>query len=249
MHTIPEVKIMPDLLKVFAVTTGSFIALFILAKLMGKRQLSQLSTFDYIIGITIGSIAAEMATNLDGPFYRPLLAMTLYAAFSILISILITKSLTLRKKLEGTPVILFHSGKMYKHNFKKNKLDLDEFLMLCRDKGFFDLKDVQTIVLEQNGRLSILPKSSQRPAVPKDFNLYPQQDGLVTNLIMDGDIMEVNLTMCHHDKKWLMEQIAKQGAKQLKDVFLATIDNNDNLSVFINYNDFNIKKSNKLIGK
>ncbi|MEL7570260.1 MAG: YetF domain-containing protein, partial [Eubacteriaceae bacterium] len=88
-----------------------------------------------------------------------------------------------------------------------------------------------------------------RPAVPKDFNLYPQQEGLVTNLIMDGDIMEVNLTMCNHDKKWLMEQIAKQGAKQLKDVFLATIDNNDNLSVFINYNDFNIKKSNKLIGK
>lgn len=249
MHTIPEVKIMPDLLKILATTTGSFIALFILTKLMGKRQLSQLSTFDYIIGITIGSIAGDMATNIDGPFYRPLLAMTLYAAFSILIAIAITKSLALRKKIEGTPVILFDCGKMYKENFRKNKLDLDEFLMLCRDKGFFNLKDVQTIILEENGRLSILPKSSQRPTIPKDFDLCPAQDGLVTNLIMDGDIMEINLTMCNHDKQWLLEQITKQGAKQLKDVFLATIDNNDNLSVFINYHDFNIKNSNKLIGK
>jgi uncharacterized membrane protein YcaP (DUF421 family) len=216
---------------------------------MGKRQLSQLSMFDYVIGITIGSIAAEMATSLDGPFYRPLAAMTVYAVFSIILSVIINKSLFMRKKLEGVPVILFDSGKMYRDNFKKNKLDLDEFLMLCRDKGYFDLGNVQTVVLEQNGKLSILPKSAKRPANPCDFNMYPQEESLVTNLIMDGDIMKINLSMCHHDKKWLLDEIAKYGAKAPKDVFLATLDCNDKLSVYINCNDFNIKKSNKLEGK
>lgn len=240
---------MQDVFKILATATGSFIALFILTKLMGKRQISQLSMFDYVIGITIGSIAAEMATSLDGPFYRPLLAMVVYAVFSILIAIAITKSLKLRKKLEGVPVILFHCGKMYRDNFRKNKIDLDEFLMMCRDKGFFDLNTVQTIVLEQNGKISILPKSPQRPVKPKDLNIYPQEEALVCNIIMDGDIMEVNLSMCNHDKKWLADELAKQGVKQPEDVFLATLDNNDKLSVYLNCNDFHIKDSNKLVGK
>ncbi len=240
---------MHDFFKIVGTAVGSFIALFILTKLMGKRQLSQLSMFDYVIGITIGSIAAEMATSLDGPFYRPLIAMIIYAVSSILIAVAITKSLTLRKKLEGTPVILFHCGKMYRENFKKNKLDLDEFLMLCRDKGFFNLNNVQTIVLEQNGKLSILPKSSQRPVKPKDMNLYPQEDALVANLIMDGDIMDVNLSMCNHDKKWLMDELQKQGVKHPKEVFLATLDINDKLSIFLSCNNSNIKNSNKLVGK
>ncbi|NMC56170.1 MAG: DUF421 domain-containing protein [Eubacteriaceae bacterium] len=240
---------MQEFFEIIGTATGSLIALFVLTKLMGKRQVSQLSMFDYVIGITIGSIAAEMATSLDGPFYRPLLAMVVYAVFSILIAVAITKSLKLRKKLEVVPVILFHCGKMYRDNFKKNKLDLDEFLMMCRDKGFFDLNTVQTIVLEQNGKLSILPKSPQRPLIPKDLNIYPREDALVCNIIMDGDIMEVNLSMCNHDKEWLIEELSKQGVKHPEDVFLATLDNNDKLSVFLNCKDYSVKDSNKLVGK
>lgn len=223
-----------EILQIILTATGSFIALLILTKIMGKRQMSQLSMFDYVVGISIGSIAAEMATSLDGPFTRPLTAMIVYALLSILTAFVINKSLSARKKIEGMPVILFDNNKIYRENFKKNKVDLDEFLMMCRNMGYFDLNAVQTVVLEQNGTLSILPKAVERPATPKDLKLFPSQERLVTNVIMDGEIMYTNLSLSGHNEKWLQENIINQGAKCIEDIFLATIDSAGMLNVYLN---------------
>jgi uncharacterized membrane protein YcaP (DUF421 family) len=126
-----------DLLKIVALSFGSVIFLFILTKLMGNKEMSQLSMFDYIIGITIGSIAAEMSTALESDFMQPVVAMAVYAAVSIIISILSYKSLKLRRIISGNSLILLDNGELYRDNLKKAKLDLNEFLMQCRTSRIF----------------------------------------------------------------------------------------------------------------
>ena len=140
---------------------GSFAALFIIAKFIGRKQVSQLDFFDYITGITIGSIAAEMATELEEP-WKPLIAMIIYGSVTLLLSSVTIKFPRVRKFLNGTPTILMDHGKLYRENLKKSKLDLSEFMVLCRQQGYFDLTDIQTAVFEYNGKLTILPVSSQR---------------------------------------------------------------------------------------
>lgn len=126
-----------DLIKIVALSLGSVIFLFILTKLMGNKEMSQLSMFDYIIGITIGSIAAEMSTALESDFMQPVVAMAVYAVVSIIISILSYKSLKLRRIISGNSLILLDNGELYRDNLKKAKLDLNEFLMQCRTSRIF----------------------------------------------------------------------------------------------------------------
>ncbi len=129
-----------DLLKIVALSLGSVIFLFILTKLMGNKEMSGLSMFDYIIGITIGSIAAEMATALESDFMQPLVAMAVYAVVSIVISVLSYKSLKFRRISSGDSLILLDNGEIYRDNLKKAKLDLNEFLMQCRINRIFQFK-------------------------------------------------------------------------------------------------------------
>lgn len=222
-----------DVLKIFFLSLGSLVVLFILTKLMGNREMSQLSIFDYIISITIGSIAAEMSTSLENNFMEPLVAMVVYAGATIIISFITSHSLKLRELLTGKSLILFDNGKLYRENFKKAKLDLNEFLMQCRTNGYFSLSDLQTAVLEANGKISFLPNSLKRPATPEDLNLNPKQDYLKTNLILDGAVLEDNLKFTGHDKEWLQKQIKKQGIYDFKQIFLATYDSNNDLSIYV----------------
>lgn len=126
-----------DLLKIVWLSLGSLLTLFILTKLMGNKEMSQLSMFDYIIGITIGSIAAEMSTALESDFMQPVVAMAVYAIVSIIISVLSYKSIKVRRIVSGNSLILLDNGELYRDNLKKAKLDLNEFLMQCRTSRLF----------------------------------------------------------------------------------------------------------------
>ena len=158
-------------LTVVLMSLGSVIILFLLTKLMGKRQIAELSMFDYINGITIGSIAAEMATSLEDDFLEPLIAMVVYAIVSIIISLLSCKSLKIRNFLIGKPLVLIDNGKLVRNNLKKSKLDLSEFLTQCRTSGYFDISKIDTAIMESNGKISFIPISSDRPATPNDFKI------------------------------------------------------------------------------
>ena len=204
-------------------TIGSFVALFIAAKVVGHKQIAQLDFFDYITGITIGSIAAEMATELEEP-WKPLCALLIYGAVTLLLSILTNKFPRLRKYLSGAPTILMDNGKLYRENLKKAKLDLSEFMVLCRQQGYFDLSSIQTAVFEYNGRLTILPVSSRRPATPEDMNLHPEQEQIFTELIMDGRVLEGNLKRMGLDRSWLDKQLRQQGYHSPREIFLALRD-------------------------
>ena len=203
----------------------SFGALFVIAKFIGHKQISQLDFFDYITGITIGSIAAEMATELEQPWV-PLTSMVIYGGSAWLLSVLSNKFPRMRKYLNGTPTILMDHGKLYRENFKKAKLDLSEFMVMCRQQGYFDLTSIQTAVYEYTGKLTILPVTDQRPATPKDLNLFPAQELLFTELIMDGRILEGNLKRMGLDMTWLNKQLKKNHIHSSSEVFLALCDKN-----------------------
>ena len=214
-----------DFLMLCLTALGSFGILFLVAKFVGHKQISQLDSFDYITGITIGSIAAEMATELEEP-WKPLTAMVIYGGVTLLLSTVAKGFPRTRKYLNGTPTILMDRGKMYHENMKKAKLDLSEFMVMCRQQGYFDLTNIQTAVFEYNGKLTILPVTSQRPATPHDMNLAPQQEQIFTELIMDGRILEENLKRMGLDRDWLDEKLKQRHIHSPQEVFLAVCDKN-----------------------
>ncbi len=220
-----------DFIKVTLTSVLSAASLFIIAKITGHKQMSQLDFFDYINGITIGSIAAELATELEKPLY-PLIAMIVYGIITILLTSIAGKFPKARKYINGTPTILLSGGKIFRNNMKKAKLDLSEFMVMCRQEGFFDLNDIQIAVFEYNGRLTILPKATKRPVTPNDINIVPPAENINTEIIMDGKILTENLLRLGLDSTWLKNELAYQGYNSSKDVFLALCDNNRRLIIF-----------------
>lgn len=214
-----------ELLKTAIASVISIIVLFISAKLMGHRQISQLDSFDYISGITIGSIGAELATNIEEPL-KPLIAMLIYLIFTVAINVLTNKSSALRDFFNGAPTIIMDNGKIYKENMKKEKLDISEFLMMCRQAGYFDISQIQTAVFEDNGRLTILPTSENRPITPSDIGLFPPQDLIFIEIIMDGRIQSENLRRIGKNEEWLNNQLKAQGFKSTSEVFLGIYGSN-----------------------
>lgn len=220
-----------DLLFTALTALFSFVYMFLIAKLMGHRQIAQLDSFDYIIGITVGSIAAELATELEEPM-KPIVAMAVYGVMAVAVSRFTLRWQRSRKYIEGTPTILFHNGKLYRENLKKARVDLSEFLGLCRQQGYFDLNQIYTAVFEHNGALSILPLEADRPATPRDLQLEPQQTTFPTEVIMEGQVLGENLKRMGKEETWLKEQLKSQGFHSPKEIFLALCDQNGQLTCY-----------------
>lgn len=219
------------IVKIVLTSLLSIAVLLIMEKLMGHKQLSELDFFDYVNGITIGSIAAELATELEEP-WKPLVAIVVYGLFSVALSILTQKLPRTRKYINGAPDIIMDNGKIYRENLKKCKLDLSDFMVLCREQGYFNLDDIQTVIFEYNGKLSILPKSKSRPLKPDDLKLSPEEEKISVEVIMDGRILGENLSRMGVDEKWLIGQIKVQGYKSEKDIFLGICDKNKQLTLY-----------------
>lgn len=139
-----------EALQVVLASLFSAVILFIIAKVIGHKQVAQLEFFDYITGITIGSIAAELATTLEKPWWKPVISMVVFGAITVALSVITRKISKSRKYVNGTPTIILNNGNLYRENMKKAKLDLSEFLLLCRQEGYFNLRvtvDIRTVVL------------------------------------------------------------------------------------------------------
>ena len=220
-----------EILQVLITSAVSLAVLFLLTKLMGSKQVSQLSMFDYIIGISIGSIAAEMATELEDP-ENSLAAMIVYGVIAFLVSVISQRSAKVRKVMSGRPLVIMDNGIIYRENLKKARIDLSDFLTQCRTSGYFDLNQIQTAVMEYNGAISFLPVSKDRPATPSDMNLQPEQEHLQITVIMDGHINKSNLKLSGNNEVWLTKQLHLQGYNTPSDVLLALCSNNNKLTVF-----------------
>ena len=210
---------MMEILKLILTATLSVVSMFIITKLMGHKQVSQLDFFDYVNGITIGSIAAELATELEEP-YKPLIALCIYGTVAIALNLITQRVPRARKYVNGTPTILMDSDKIYRENLKRAKLDLSEFMLLCREQGYFDLKEIQTAVFEHNGKLSVLPKTAYRPATPTDLKIAVSPTYLGIEVIMDGRIMGENLSRLGVNAVWLLSEVRAQGYSGINQILL-----------------------------
>lgn len=205
---------------------SSLLVLFLVTKILGKKQVSQLSLFDYVIGISIGNFAAEMTINLESEEFYGILAVIIFGLIAYLVSILTMKSIKLRRFFMGTPTILIQNGKILDNNFHKVKYDINDMLEQCRIKGYYDISDIEYAIVEANGELSVLPKETKRPLTPYDMQLNVKKEGLCANVIIDGKVMKKNLSIINKDEEWLNHELKIKG-KNLKDVLLATVDVNE----------------------
>lgn len=212
-----------DLLEMIIIPIISLLVLFVLTKLMGYRQISQLSMYDYINGITIGSIASEMVLRDFDEMLKPIIGMTVYTIFIIGFSLFSNKSRKFRYFVEGRSIILYKDDTIYNKQLLKAKMDIDEFLMQCRITGYFNLDDIDTVVLETNGKLSFMPKESKRPVSTEDMKINTSKHGIATIVVQEGVIMEHNLKLISKDIDWILRVIKVEGY-QLEEIILMTID-------------------------
>jgi uncharacterized membrane protein YcaP (DUF421 family) len=193
--------------------------------------MAQLDFFDYINGITIGSIAAELATELEEPL-KPLIAMIVYGIVALGLTIIAHKFPKTRKYVNGTPTIIMNKGKIIRENMKKAKIELSEFMVMCRQEGYFNIEDIETAIFEYNGRLTILPKSDKRPLTPGDMKIKPKQEKISTEVIMDGRILHENIKRLGLDLTWLDKKLKEQKYKDAKEIYLGLCDDELKLTLF-----------------
>ena len=194
----------------------SLVTLFLITKLLGKKQVSQLSLFDYVIGISIGNFAAEITINLETSLINGTVAVIEFGLIAYAISILTMKSIKLRRFFMGVPTVLIDKGELIEKALKKVHFDVNDLLEECRCNGYFDLNEIEYAIMECNCNLSIMPKSTYKPVTIRDLKLKEQVQGLCANVIIDGKIMENNLKNIGKEVNWLEQQLSIKGYKNIR---------------------------------
>lgn len=217
---------------VFIRSIVTILVLFLLAKVMGKKQISQLNLFDYIVGITIGSVAADISLDLNKSFLDGVICMLVFGLTGALVSYVTLKSIKLRRFFTGTPSIIIENGKIIEEGLKKVKFDINDLMEELRGAGYFNIDEVAYAVMETNGKISFLPKDGDKPVTKKDMDLKIIPSSLVANIIIDGKIMMNNLKAMNKDEKWLSHELKVLGYKDLDEILLATLDSNDKIMVY-----------------
>ena len=206
--------------------------LFTITKILGKKQVSQLSLFDYVIGISLGNFAAEIIINMETKFLNGIFAMTMFGLIAYIVDLLTLKSIILRRIFMGVPTTLIQKGKILENNLKKVKFDVNDLLEECRSKGYFDIKEIEYAIMESKGTLSILPKGDYKPITIKDMNLKPKNQTLVANIIIDSKIMKKNLKNMNKTEEWLEQQLKEKGYPNKEKILLATLDTNEKITIY-----------------
>lgn len=219
----------------------SIVVLFLITELMGKKQLGQLNMFDYIIGITIGSLAASLSIDESIDYVYGVVSIVIYGASAALISFLTTKSIILRRFFSGKPSVIMNDGNIHYDNLKKSKLDISDLLQLARQNGYFDLSQIRYCVLEPSGKVSFLPKAKYTPVTPNDMKLKVSENGLCSNLVMDGHLMEGNIKSIGKDNSWVVGRLEKMGYSDISQLLLVICDNKEQLTVYTKDNGVDVK--------
>ena len=210
-----------------------FIAvLIIMTKILGKKQLSEISFFEYVSGITIGSIAAEVIMGLERNIGHGILAISIFVGITFLVDFISLKSKKFRDVVEGTGTIIIKDGKIMEDSLKKEMYSLDEIQSLLRKKNIFNVADVEFAMLEPSGDVSVLLKKENRPLTPKDLNIKTDNEKVPQTIIMDGQIINDAMAAAGKDRRWLSTELEKLGVT-LQNVFLGQVDSYGDLTVDI----------------
>lgn len=221
-----------DFLEMIWRTIGAFIALLVLARFLGRKQLSQLTYFHYITGIAFGSIAAEMAGQTDVKFMNGLVSLIVWAVLTLLASYISLKSPRGRLLLDGQPAIVVRDGILLEKEMRKLRLHLDDLMMMLREQSIFSIQDVHYAILESNGELSVLKKIQQQEATKQDVQApVPIPKYMPSEIISDGKVVEKNLVELNLTEEWVLKELKKKGIQSVEQVFFAQLQTDGSLYV------------------
>lgn len=204
----------------------SLITLLLATKLLGKKQVSQLSLFDYAIGISIGNFTAEMILVLENQLINGVIAILTFGIVGYLISYLTMKSIVLRRFFMGTPTVIIQDGKILNNALKRSNIDINDLLEQTRNSGYFDLNEISYAIMEANGKISFLEKDEYKKPTKKDLNLKQEKSSLPANIIIDSKLMEENIKSTDKSTEWFIKELKRQGYSTYENILLATYSNN-----------------------
>lgn len=223
---------MSDFLNICFRTILVLIILFFITKMMGKKQISELNFFDYVVGITIGSIAADISLDIEKNMIAGIAALFIYGFISYIISFVSIKSILARRFFIGVPTVLVEKGKIIESGLKKSKIDVNDLLMVARENGYFNLDEIDYALMEVNGNISFLPKEKEKPVTKRDMKIKCSNEGLTVNAIIDNKYMANNMKAINKDKEWLDHELKVNGYDNYDNILLATIDNNYKVTIY-----------------
>ena len=223
---------MSDFLNICFRTILVLIILFFITKMMGKKQISELNFFDYVVGITIGSIAADISLDIEKDMIAGIAALFIYGFISYIISFVSIKSILARRFFIGVPTVLVEKGKIIESGLKKSKIDVNDLLMEARENGYFNLDEIDYALMEVNGNISFLPKEKEKPVTKRDMKIKCSNEGLTVNAIIDSKYMVNNMKAINKDKEWLDHELKVNGYDNYDNILLAMINNNYKVTIY-----------------
>lgn len=209
----------------------TFVILMIYTRILGKQQISQLNFFDYVIGITVGSIAATMTSDLSIRIYPQLVGLTTWVGLALAVQMFSLKFRGISKIIDGEPVVVVHNGKILEDNLSKIRVKNADLLETLREKGAFNIADVEFAIMETDGNVSVLKKSQLAPVTPQDLHISTSYQGVPTELVLEGKILRQNLREIHQNEDWLLGELEKQGIHDIREVMYASLDTSGKLYI------------------
>ncbi len=209
----------------------AFLLLVIYARILGKQQVAQLTFFEYVTGITIGSIASEMSVDLTSNVLPHAVGLSVWFLLPLSLQYLTANHRLAGKILSGEPVIIIHNGKLLDKNMRIARLRIDDLMEKLRGKNVFDVGQVEFAMLEANGDVSVLLKTQHQPVTAKDLGIDTEYEGIPTEMIVDGEVQEQNLQDVGLSYEWLKEELGRRGIASPRDVFYAVLNTRGQLFV------------------
>ncbi|GMA51940.1 DUF421 domain-containing protein [Alicyclobacillus contaminans] len=201
-----------------------YIVVAIALRVMGKREIGQLSVFDFVVSIMIAELSTVPMEDTDQPLMQALLSVGALVALQVIVAFLQMKSHRFRHFVDGEPTVLVEHGQIQDKELRRMRYTINDLMMQLREKGIANVADVEFAILETSGKLSVFPKAEHRPVTPTDMNLKVSPESIHMPIIADGVPIQKTLDVLGRDQQWLREELARRGYGQVEDVFFASVD-------------------------
>jgi uncharacterized membrane protein YcaP (DUF421 family) len=214
-------------------TIFAYMLVLVAVRIIGRKSISQMTFSDFAVGVTLGSVTANLALGSKHTAYSATAIIAVFTLLAVLTAYIRVKSLKGRKIVNSEPVIVIDNGRIVNRNMERIRITLNELSALLREKNVFSMGDVEFAIMESDGQLSVLPKAQKMPLTPEDMNIHATYKGLTKDLILDGNIMAENLISANKDEKWLLKELSKQSINDVRNVFYAGLDSSGGLYVSV----------------
>lgn len=221
-----------SLFSIFLRTAALYLAVLILMRMMGKREVGQLSLFDLVVAIMIAELAAIPLSDPAIPILHGIVPITALVMMEVLLSYITLKNLKARRVIEGTPSIIVERGRILEKEMRRLRYNVDDMIAQMREQGIYNIKDVEYAILETNGKLSLILKATKRPVTPEDLGIQPAYEGLPLPLVSDGKLLAENLARAEKDQAWLEHILTTEYGCSIPDILYATLDTSGKLIVY-----------------